>query len=397
MPEYPEVQALAERLQEAFGGSTLDGIEPLHFTALKTVDPPPESLLGRSLEGVGRRGKWLVFRFDGPRLLLHLSQGGRVTLEDPPKRSRPRDGVVRLRFGDHPSLLVREFGSERRAGWWVMAPGDEGPLAKLGPEATSEEFPHLLRTGRDRRRLHTMLRDQRTVAGIGRGYADDILHRARLSPFASLASLDEERREGLVAAVREVLAEAPAVRYQCPMHPSYVSDRPGDCPICGMKLVPADLVSDGRHEHGHGHHAHGESHDLPQGIEWEDDMVDVNRMTTPANTRWRLVDRATGAVGGAIAWRFRVGDRVKIRLVNEMDSDHPMHHPFHVHGAGRFLILSRDGIPEPNLCWKDTVLIPTGQTVDILLEVTNPGRWMAHCHIAEHHESGMMFSFDVDP
>src|SRR5437762_6403813 len=80
-----------------------------------------------------------------------------------------------------------------------------------------------------------------------------------------------------------------------------------------------------------------------------------------------------------------------------MDSDHPMHHPFHIHGAGHFLILSRDGVPEPNLVWKDTVLIRTGQTVEILLDVTNPGVWMAHCHIAEHHESGMMFSFTVAP
>jgi FtsP/CotA-like multicopper oxidase with cupredoxin domain len=79
-----------------------------------------------------------------------------------------------------------------------------------------------------------------------------------------------------------------------------------------------------------------------------------------------------GRRGGAIDWRFRVGDRVKIRLVNEMDSDHPMHHPFHIHGAGRFLIPSSDGVVEPNLVWKDTVLVPTGQTVDILLDVTNP-------------------------
>ena len=78
-----------------------------------------------------------------------------------------------------------------------------------------------------------------------------------------------------------------------------------------------------------------------------------------------------------------------------MDSDHPMHHPFHVHGAGRFVVLARDGVAEENLVWKDTVLLRTGETVDILLDVTNPGRWMAHCHIAEHHESGMMFSFNV--
>ena len=72
-----------------------------------------------------------------------------------------------------------------------------------------------------------------------------------------------------------------------------------------------------------------------------------------------------------------------------------MHHPFHIHGAGRFLVLSRDGAPEPNLVWKDTVLVRAGQTIDILLDVRNPGLWMAHCHIAEHTESGMMFSFSV--
>jgi FtsP/CotA-like multicopper oxidase with cupredoxin domain len=126
-------------------------------------------------------------------------------------------------------------------------------------------------------------------------------------------------------------------------------------------------------------------------------MLEVNRRTTWANTRWKLVEQATGAEGPGIAWRFRVGDQVKLRLVNTMDSDHPMHHPFHIHGAGRFLILVRDGRVEPNLMWKDTVLVPAGQTVDLLLDVTNPGRWMAHCHIAEHHESGMMITFDVDP
>ncbi len=201
--------------------------------------------------------------------------------------------------------------------------------------------------------------------------------------------------------------------YSCPMHPAVVRDEPGHCPECGMKLLPSNLVAEAsghdehREEHGHHVQEHGahENHDHAHdghdrgasgGVEWEDDMFEINRLTTPANMRWKLIDRATGAENAAIDWRFRVGDQVKLRLLNEMAGDHPMHHPFHVHGAGRFLVLSRDGVVEPNLVWKDTVLVRAGQTVDVLLDVTNPGLWMAHCHIAEHHESGMMFSFNVD-
>jgi FtsP/CotA-like multicopper oxidase with cupredoxin domain len=155
-----------------------------------------------------------------------------------------------------------------------------------------------------------------------------------------------------------------------------------------MKLVPSDSeVTQDASSHS--------THAASDGLEWEDLMPEINRASDPTNMIWKLIDRETGAENGAISWAFRVGERVKIRLINEMESDHPMHHPFHIHGAGRFLILSRDGLPEPNLVWKDTVLVRAGQTVDILLDVTNPGLWMAHCHIAEHTESGMMFSFQV--
>jgi FtsP/CotA-like multicopper oxidase with cupredoxin domain len=234
--------------------------------------------------------------------------------------------------------------------------------------------------------------------------ADMLEQRERIAPY-----LAAEPDKVLAFVGVMDLGAGEAALYVCPMHPEVTSATADRCPECGMKLVPADLVAGmehgmhhEHHEHGHEHHGHehAEGHDhahgSAQGIEWEDDMVDVNRLTTPATMRWKLVDRETGAENAAIDWSFRVGDQVKIRLVNEMDSDHPMPHPFHVHGAGRFLILARDGAVEQNLVWKDTVLVRTGETVDILLDVTNPGTWMAHCHIAEHHEGGMMLSFNVE-
>ena len=183
--------------------------------------------------------------------------------------------------------------------------------------------------------------------------------------------------------------------YACPMHPEVIASEPGTCPKCGMKLLPSESppmqALAGGHTEPHGH-------DAGDGIEWEDLMPEINRQTDATNMIWKLIDRQTGEENTAVNWRFTVGDRVKIRLVNEMEgSEHPMHHPFHIHGAGRFLVLSREGGAETNLVWKDTVLVPAGQTVDILLDVSNPGRWMAHCHIAEHNQSGMMFSFDVSP
>lgn len=144
---------------------------------------------------------------------------------------------------------------------------------------------------------------------------------------------------------------------------------------------------------GHGHTAdHLEKH--PPAIEWEDTMEPMNRMATPETMIWKLVDQETGAENHDISWTFQLGERVKIRILNTTGSDHPMQHPFHIHGE-RFLILSRDGVPNSNLAWKDTVLVQTGETVDILMDASNPGVWMAHCHIAEHLEGGMMFTFEV--
>jgi FtsP/CotA-like multicopper oxidase with cupredoxin domain len=138
--------------------------------------------------------------------------------------------------------------------------------------------------------------------------------------------------------------------------------------------------------HAGGHHV--------EAIEWEDTMEEMNRMSTPQNMFWKLVDPSSRAANHDIDWSFTVGDQVKVRIVNAADSDHPMQHPIHFHGQ-RFLVLSRNGIRNENLAWKDTVLVPAGESVDILVEMSNPGAWMVHCHIAEHLEGGMMFTFRV--
>ncbi len=131
------------------------------------------------------------------------------------------------------------------------------------------------------------------------------------------------------------------------------------------------------------------------GIEWEDTMAQMNQMSTKENITWFMEDTVTKKRNDAIDWSFKQGDLVKIRITNDENGMHPMQHPIHFHGQ-RFVVLTRDGVPNDNLQWKDSVLIPKGETVDVLVEMSNPGEWMAHCHIAEHLETGMMFEFRVD-
>jgi formamidopyrimidine-DNA glycosylase len=211
------MQALAERLDDFVGRRILLGTELLGFSSLKTVVPAVESLEGHVLAGITRQGKYLVWDFgQGTRVVLHLSQAGRVDVEAAAKRTRPRGAVVRFVFaGDEAEsdrgVLVREHGTQRKASWWVLGPDDEGPLAGLGPEPGSAAFAHYIRTSDSNRRLHTDLRDQRVVSGIGRGWGDDILQRARVSPFATLRSLSAEEREGLLEAATAVLDDALAL------------------------------------------------------------------------------------------------------------------------------------------------------------------------------------------
>ena len=240
----PEVQAHAERLTADFAGRVLKRFVPLTFTALKTAVPPPDDAYGQPLQDVGRRGKYLLLRFEPVTFVVHLMQGGRL-LVDTKQAAKPRGGQARWLFeGDGPALLLTEQGTERRAGVWCVpteAVLTSPPLANLGPEAATIEADELAaRFGARNMRVHGFLRDQKEIAGIGRRLANEVLHRARLSPFAMTGKLGLDGAKALVEAIREAVEEG--LEYERGRDDmSSSKDRPGrvhgragePCPICG--------------------------------------------------------------------------------------------------------------------------------------------------------------------
>jgi formamidopyrimidine-DNA glycosylase len=242
VPEMPEVQAHAERLTEWYGGDVLERFRPLAFTALKTATPAPEEAHGQPLIEVGRRGKHLLLRFEPVTFVVHLMQGGRLK-EDAKQAAKPRGGQARWSFADGRALLLTEAGTERKAGVWVVAGEPEGqpPLDDLGPEADTLDRDTLAVLLKEHgMRLHGWLRDQRILAGIGRRLANEICHRAKLSPFANTAKLDADAVDHLHAAMRDCIDESLAYE-RTRQDMSSSAERPGavhhrekeTCPVCG--------------------------------------------------------------------------------------------------------------------------------------------------------------------
>ena len=242
MPELPEVQAHAERLGEQFQGACLIKFVPFNFTALKTAVPRPDDAYGHPLEHVGRRGKYLLLDFGSMLFVIHLMQGGRL-LVDTSQSARPRNGQARLVFADGPALLLTEAGKERRAGVWCVAAGNIGgpPLNRLGPDAL-EFTPDSLAVAfaTQNMRLHGFLRDQHQIAGLGRMLANEICHRAKLSPFANTSKLNTAEVARVVAAIHDAVDDGLAYERTRP-DMSSSKDRPGRvhgrvgeaCPVCG--------------------------------------------------------------------------------------------------------------------------------------------------------------------
>ncbi|MEI2699455.1 MAG: DNA-formamidopyrimidine glycosylase family protein [Microthrixaceae bacterium] len=247
MPELPEVQAHVERLsrpadEDGFAGSVLSKFTPITFTALKTATPPPSDAVGTPLERVDRRGKFLLLRFGEITFVVHLMQGGRL-VPDEKQSAKPRNGIARWSFDDGRALLLTEAGKERKAGVWVVS-GDalgQPPLDDLGVDADSVTVDALTSALRAKgTRLNTFLRDQHGIAGVGRMLANEICHRARLSPFASTNKLTDDQIAELHRSIVECIADALAFERgldrmsKSAERPGAVHHRKGEsCPVCG--------------------------------------------------------------------------------------------------------------------------------------------------------------------
>lgn len=247
MPELPEIEAWRRQLDGPVRAFPVAQAGPTHIATLKTFDPPLSALEGESFAGTRRRAKRLLFPTDDGELVLmvHLMSAGRLRYLRSGEKG-PKSPAFRLRFSDGGELVLTEAGKKKRAGVWLLRPDAlEAELAHLGPEAdalTPMELTGILRS--DSRRLHAALRDQRLVAGIGRAWANEILHAAKLSPYALTTQLDEAAIGRLADAIRSELARGLELRERgASNEQTYrVHNRLGEpCHVCGTPLARVDF------------------------------------------------------------------------------------------------------------------------------------------------------------
>ncbi len=245
MPELPEIRAHAERLDRLWRGAVLSRFRVLHLSALKTFDPQPDVAVGRAVAGVGHRGKHLLIRMESKiplTFVVHLMQGGRLR-SDARRAPRPRGAMARWEFENGGALLLTEAGTEHRAGVWLVNgdPEKAEPLDHLGPDADMITRVELARAlAGESKRLHGFVRNQRRLAGIGRLLANEVLHGARLSPFATTTNLNDDEIDRLHNAIRLAI-ERGLVHERGLGDLGRSADRPSDvhhrigepCPVCG--------------------------------------------------------------------------------------------------------------------------------------------------------------------
>jgi formamidopyrimidine-DNA glycosylase len=247
VPELPEVEAWVRELGPLVSASPIERAGPAHIATLKTVVPPLQTLDGRRFEGARRRGKNLLFPTDDGELVLrvHLMSAGRLRYLRPGAKG-PKTPMFRLRFSGGGELVLTEAGKKKRAGVWLLTPEQlEAELAHLGPDALDLDTAALGEIlARERRQLHPLLRDQRAIAGIGRAHANEILLRARLSPFKASTDLTVEEVERLATVIRADLERALELRERGKGDRDVyvVHDRLGEpCPQCGTPIARVDF------------------------------------------------------------------------------------------------------------------------------------------------------------
>jgi len=247
MPELPEVEAWVRELDPLVSAHPIERAGPAHVATLKTIDPPLSALEGERLAGAERRAKNLVFPTEDGGLVLrvHLMSAGRIRFLRPGAKG-PKRPMFRLRFSDGGELMLTEGGKKKRAGVWLTTSDQlETDLAHLGPDALEVDSTRLTEIlGRERRQLHPLLRDQRALAGIGRAHANEILLRARLSPFKASTELDADEIERLASAIRTDLERALDLRLRGKGDSDVyvVHNRLGEpCPQCGNPIARVDF------------------------------------------------------------------------------------------------------------------------------------------------------------
>ena len=247
MPELPEVEAWVRELDPLVSAFPIERAGPAHVATLKTIDSPLSTLEGRRLAGAERRAKNLLFPTEDGELVLrvHLMSAGRIRHLKPGAKG-PKTPMFRLRFSDGGELILTEGGRKKRAGVWLTTPEQlDADLAHLGPDALELDAPALgVILNRERRQLHPLLRDQRALAGIGRAHANEILLRARLSPFKASTELSGEETERLATAIQDDLERALDLRLRGKGDRDVylIHNRLGEpCPQCGTPIARVDF------------------------------------------------------------------------------------------------------------------------------------------------------------
>lgn len=264
----------------------------------------------------------------------------------------------------------------------LLSPGERATVDIRFPKTEGEY--HLYHESSERTYMlatFTVKNDGTKSADTAIEYKDKLIFSKEALARYLMAPPDKRIKLSLVADMNVIMGMPPAAPHTSMLGTTvaYAHGDEAEAPAMDMSNMDAMM------------HSHTGT---PPKIEWEDTMGMMNTMSNSNNVKWEIIDEDNGRVNGDINWTFSKGDMVKVRIFNDPTSVHPMQHPIHFHGQ-HFVVLSTNGVQNDNLVWKDTTLIQTGDTVDILVEMANPGFWMAHCHISEHIHAGMMFGFMV--